>query len=170
MKEFKLVLLGLLCWPLLSSAGDVNVLYVGGLAPFSQGLDVRENIKAECALEQLVADHIAHRAKRAYSKVVRKKPTAGAFHVLSIEIINVFGAGGGLWSGPKNLEIEGILKDHQDRPVGSFRAERFSMGGGLFPALQGTCQILRRISKQLAKDVAKFLVSPTDGAVMGNWP
>jgi len=147
-------------------AGDADTLYIPASVPYMEGLRVRQNIKDDCALEQRIADDVAHNAGSVYSRVVREKPT-GAHHVLEMEITDVFGAGGGSWSGPKNLEVRGTLKDQSGKSLGTFTARRYSMGG-VMGGLKGTCGILRRISKALGKDIATFLVAPEHGVSLGD--
>jgi len=145
--------------------GD-GTLYVPDKAPFSEGLRVRDNIRNECNIESLVANDIAKEAYSAYSAVSREKG-AGATHVLEIEIIDIFGAGGGAWSGPKYIELKGVLKSGSGNVVGDFTAYRYSMGGAL-GAIKGTCGILRRVSRALGQDIGVWLTAPSRGARLGD--
>ena len=148
----------------LAYAGET--LYISETVKYKKGLRVRDNIKNECDLEGRIADDIARFAKNAYNKVTRDKPS-GKHHVLTVEIVDVFGAGGGAWSGPKYIELKGTLKDSNGNKVGSFRARRHSMGGPL-GGISGTCKILKRCSKRLGQDVAEFLVDPEEDAYLGD--
>ena len=148
-------------------AQDRAVLYVPEEAPFQEGLHVRGHIKTECNLEVYVANDIAAEANRVYQQVVREKPKSGKYHELSLEIIGAAGAGGGAWSGPKDMEIKGILKDQGGRVIGNFTARRYSTGG-FMAGVKGTCTILRRCSRAIGKDVATYLIEPTTSAHLGD--
>lgn len=150
-----------------ASAFCGDVLYVPAKFRYMDGLHVRDSIKNDCALEQFLADDVTDNAHSAYKSVVREKPTSGSYHILDIEITEVFGPGGGSWSGAKNMNIRGTLKDSSGKSLGSFTATRFSTGG-VMGGFKGTCGILRRITKALGKDVATFLVAPEEGVRMGN--
>ena len=137
-----------------------ETLVVPELVSYKEGLVVRGRIQEECGLESRVADDIASAAKNAYNKVTRKK-SGGSYHILEVEIVDVFGAGGGAWSGPKYIELKGTLKDQGGKMIGSFRARRHSMVG------VGTCSILKRCSKALGRDIAAFLLEPETDAYLG---
>lgn len=147
-----------------ASAGDV--LYVPAKFSFMKDIRISENVRTECGLEQFLADDVADNAHGLYKKVVREQPS-GSYDIIEVEITEVFGPGGGAWSGPKNMNIRGTLKSSSGKSLGSFTASRFSTGGA-FGGFKGTCGILRRISKALGKDVAKFLAAPEEGMRMGN--
>lgn len=162
----KKILLSLLIIAVSGLASAGTVLYVPEKFSFQKDVRFNEKIKAECGLEQTLANDVADSAHGTYDKVVREKPS-GSYDVLDIEITEVFGPGGGAWSGPKNMNIRGTLKSSSGKSLGSFTASRFSTGGA-FGGFKGTCGILRRISKALGKDVAKFLAAPEEGVQMGN--
>ncbi|CAM2010963.1 hypothetical protein [Acanthopleuribacter pedis] len=151
------------CLP--SQAGDVDTIVVPEKAPFAKGLIVRGKTKTECRLEERVADDIMRRVGNVYANVVTEKPKKGAYHVLTVEISDVFGAGGGGWSGPKHLELKGKLVDHKGKMIGSFRGRRTSAAG--FTALKGTCSMLQKCSKALGKDVTLWLGDPKPNSFLG---
>ena len=161
----KRFLIGLCLLGTLGLAGE-GTLYVPEKAPFTDGLRVRDNIRTECAIENAVAGDIARGAYSAYAAVTREKPSE-AHHTLELEIIDIFGAGGGAWSGPKYIELKGVLKDPSGKVIGDFTAYRYSMGGAL-GAIKGTCGILRRVSRALGKDVGVWLTAPSRGARLGD--
>lgn len=164
MKTFSLLLIAMASFV---AAGDVDTLYIPATVNYAEGLNVRGNIKSECNLENIVAQDIAHEAGRVYAKVVREKPKSGDYHVLDVVIADVFGAGGGAWSGPKYLSLRGSLKTKGGKVIGTFTARRHSSGGA-FGAVKGTCGILKRCSRTLGKDVAQFLAAPTENNTLGD--
>ena len=85
--------------------------------------------------------------------------------VLHMEIVNVIGTSGGTWSGKKSVTVQGKLTEN-DEVIGTFIASRHSRGGA-GAIYQGTCDILDRCIKTLAKDIAKWLTNPTMDAKLG---
>ena len=149
-----------------SLAGEVDTLVVPDKVLFAKNLIVRGKTKTECRLEERVADDIKRNVGRVYTNVVSEKPKSGKYHVLEVEIVDVFGAGGGGWSGPKHLELQGRLLDKGGKIVGSFRGRRTSAAG--FTALKGTCSMLHKCSKTLGKDLAVWLQDPKPNSYLGN--
>lgn len=148
-----------------SFAGDVDTIVVPEKVAFVKGLIVRGKTKTECRLEQRVADDIMRRVGNVYANVVTEKPKKGAYHVLTVEISDVFGAGGGGWSGPKHLELKGKLLDQKGKMLGSFRGRRTSAAG--ITALKGTCSMLQKCSKTLSKDITLWLGDPKPNSFLG---
>ena len=83
---------------------------------------------------------------------------------LTIEIIDILANGGGIFSGPKMVEIKGILSRAGADPV-SFKARRVSFP--VFPP-RSTCNIVGRNTEALGADVAQWLTKPVNGAVLGD--
>ena len=148
-------------------AQESLILVVPDKIHYSEGLRVRQNIKTECNLELGLADHIAHQASSVYREVHREIPKGEGYHILDMEITGAFGAGGGAWSGPKSVEVRGTLKDHKGQVLGTFTGHRYSMGGA-FGGVMGTCKILKRCTRAIAKDIALYLISPTRNAQLGD--
>ena len=86
--------------------------------------------------------------------------------ILELTITEVHAPGGGAFSGPKWMTVEGVLRDN-GREVGSFTASRYS-GGGVFGAYKGTCAIVGRCAKTLGKDIASWLENPQKGSKLGD--
>ena len=85
--------------------------------------------------------------------------------MLSLEITQIMGGGGGAWSGPKRIVLEGTLTEGGQQ-IGSFRAQRTS-GGGAWGGYKGTCSILEICAEELGEDVGKWMHGPTQGAKLG---
>lgn len=148
-----------------ATAGEIDTIVVPESVPYAKGLIVRGKTKEECRLEKRIADDIMRHVGHVYKTVLTKKPKKGKYHVLTVEINDVFGAGGGGWSGPKHVEITGKLLDNKGKMVGSFRGRRTSSAG--FTALKGTCSMLHKCSKALGKDVTKWLGNPRPNSFLG---
>ena len=85
--------------------------------------------------------------------------------VLHIHITDVFAPGGGVFSGPKWMQVKGALKKDGEL-LGSFRAKRVSSGA--FTGFSGTCGILARCARAIAQDIAAWLANPRKGSLLGD--
>jgi len=137
------------------SAVANGTLTIPKKAPFEKGIHVPEAVRAECGLEQKVPEHVRDAAGKKFDKVsladhVSAKTPGKA---MSLTITSVLAPGGGPFSGPKSVEVRGVLWEH-GREIGSFRARRNTTHGS------GTCNMLDRDAKAIAGDVAKWLESP----------
>ena len=65
-------------------------------------------------------------------------------------IIGFFAPGGGGYSGSKNVEVEGELRENGE-VIGSFTIDR----SALFGMTPGTCSMLKRVSKKIGEEVAE---------------
>jgi hypothetical protein len=123
-------------------------------------------VKNECDLPGRLAAAIKTNAASQYATILEGTTAPPNADVLSIEILNLIGTGGGAWSGGKSLMIKGTLWK-QGKAVSDFKALRVS-GGGYFGGYMGTCAILGRCAKTLGKDVAGWLQNPTTNATLGD--
>lgn len=89
----------------------------------------------------------------------------GAGPVLQMEVVGLMGTGGGMYTGPKQLTVRGALTEG-GQVLGSFTAQRTTTGGA-FGGYKGTCSLLGRCAKAIAKDVSEWLASPTMDARLG---
>jgi hypothetical protein len=151
--------LGLLALSLVwaSAAGaDTQILKE---VPFSD--DVRDIIKKECKLQTRLPGFI----KSAGAEVTLVDRLSGEGERLELSISEVHAPSGGVFSGPKWIEVTGTLKG-AGAPK-HFRAKRFSTGGA-FGQFKGTCAIIGRATKVVGMDIAAWLREPTDGAELGD--
>ena len=134
---------------------------------FGEDAGIPAAVKNECNLLQDLSGHIKTAAAGQYASVLEGVAAAPAnADVLTIEIINLVGPGGGAWSGGKSVMIKGTLTK-QGQNAGSFKALRVS-GGGMWGGYMGTCAILGRCVKTLGTDVADWLRNPVDNAKLGD--
>ena len=149
--------------PGLAAAEDV--VYTLSKADYANKNTVSQAVQNECYLPLKLVQFIQQSTQGSTAiETVEQAPTKGRF--LKVEILNVEGAGGGAWSGPKSVTIGGSLLVN-GKPTASFTARRIS-GGGAFGGFKGTCDILGRNVKALGQDVANWLSNPVDGARLGN--
>ena len=135
--------------------------------PFGKNSNASDDVRKECGIQTRVPEFIENEAKSKGIKVVRGAAAPQAKgRVLVMEVAHVLGTGGGAWSGPKSITIDGKLYDN-GKLIGSFSAMRLS-GGGAFGGYKGTCAILDRCSEALGTDVAEFLLKPVMNAKLGD--
>ncbi len=84
-----------------------------------------------------------------------------AGRVLELAISELHAPGGGLFSGPKWMAVEGKLYE-KGKLTGSFRAKRLST------AVKSTCGTLARISQTIGQDAAASLQAPSMNAELGD--
>jgi len=119
-------------------------------------------VESECKLQTQVPAYLAEASTDV--ELVDGKPKSGRY--LTLEITQVHAPGGGIFSGPKWLEVSGTLKDG-GKTVGKFRVKRASAGGP-FGQFKGTCGILNRCAKTIGQDIAAWLANPVDSAELGD--
>jgi len=147
-------------------AQDVTTLVIPEKIAFSKDCPVNDKVRNECQLEEKTLRFIK-KFNRSNYQLVTQKPASGDYHVLTAEIVNVIGAGGGAWSGAKSVKVKGTLKDAKGKVLGSFQAGRYS-GGGAFAGYKGTCSIMGRCTKAIGKDIGIWLTNPTMDARLGD--
>lgn len=145
------------------AVADAGTLYLQKRVPFEKGISVPDAVRAECNLETKIPAYVREAVSGQF-KIVDAE--GGRGKTLTMKITGVLGVGGGAWSGPKSVTVEGTLKEG-GKVVGTFRALRYS-GGGAFGAYKGTCSILDRCAKTLAKDIARWLNTPSMNARLGD--
>lgn len=138
-----------------------DTIGIAAAVPFAEGINVPEAVRNECHLGEQVSTFLQQFAP---DVKVAGNPKEGRY--LDMSITEVFASGGGAWSGPKWMEVKGTLLDNGTAGA-SFRAKRFSTGGA-FGGFKGTCSIIGRCTKTIAKDIATWLKAPVDGAELGD--
>jgi hypothetical protein len=129
---------------------------------FAETSGVRAAVRNECKLETKVTRFLDE-----YSEEVELvDDPSGSKDRLELTITNVNAGGGGAWSGPKSMTVQGQLFQN-GKPGPTFTASRYS-GGGMFAAYKGTCSIVGRCAKAIGKDIAKWLENPTNDAALGD--
>lgn len=132
---------------------------------FSASSGANDNVKSECELPQKLSTFIKESAKGNYDEVNVGDAATATGRTLKIEFTNVLGVGGGAWSGPKSVTIQGTLAEG-DKVIGTFLGRRTSTGGA-FGGFKGTCAIIGRCVKTLGSDVGNWLKSPSMDGKLG---
>ena len=132
--------------------------------PYAKGAEVRQAVRDECQLETKVPAYIAQ-----FGSDVALVDRLGGGRVLELAVTQVHAPGGGGFSGPKWMTVTGTLRE-RGRVVGSFRAKRFTTGG-VFAGFKGTCSIIGRCSKAIARrPAARATGGPRRGPPMPPGP
>ncbi len=129
--------------------------------PFSDNASVPQAVRDECELGEKVSAFLNR-----YASNVQVSDTHGGGPYIDMAITEVHAPGGGAFSGPKWMEVTGTLMDN-NKAIASFRAKRFSTGG-VFGPFKGTCSIIGRCTKAIARDISDWLKHPVDGAELGD--
>jgi len=147
------------------AAGSITI---ANQAPFAQQLSVPEAVRAECNLPTKVIDFVKENANKNYDKVALADNVSASTpgQALSMKIVGLTGTGGGAYSGPKHVTVEGTLWEN-GKVKGTFTATRYS-GGGAFGGMKGTCSILGRCVQAIGKDVGGWLLAPSMNAKLGD--
>ncbi|MGK0224116.1 MAG: hypothetical protein ACI9ON_003365 [Limisphaerales bacterium] len=157
----RLAILAPLCVCLAFTASAKEKIGIPETVPFSDFASVPDAVRAECQLGEQVAQFV-----KRYGKNIEFSDVTDSGKYVEMEITEVFAPGGGVFSGPKWMEVSGTLKENGD-DIASFRAKRFSTGGA-FGGFKGTCSIIGRCTKALGKDIATWIKKPVDGAELGD--
>ncbi|MFO7593314.1 MAG: hypothetical protein R6X15_04620 [Pseudomonadota bacterium] len=153
-----------------SAAAKKSPVVIRQAVPYSNTSGASVAVKRECIIDRQLPEFIESYASGYDIAVVRddkkvsQKNARGK--VLELEFSQIYGQGGGAWSGAKSVTVNGTLKEN-GKTVGSFVGTRVS-GGGAFAGYKGTCSILGRCVKILGDDIARWLQSPTMNARLGD--
>lgn len=153
-----------------SAAAKKDPVVILEAVPYSKTSGANLAVKRECIIDRQLPEFIENYASGYDIAVVRGSRKTMRKHargkVLELEFSQIYGPGGGAWSGAKSVTVKGTLKDN-GKTIGSFIGTRVS-GGGAFGAYKGTCSILGRCVKTLGDDIARWLQSPTMNARLGD--
>jgi PBP1b-binding outer membrane lipoprotein LpoB len=144
-----------------SSADDINVAKV---ISYSKNSRVAGNIKAECQLEYNLPQYLMTSA--ADVNLVPKVSSKDRGQNLVLEITDAVSAGNAWIGHRKYVSVKGTLYKNGKKQAG-FEASRVSMGGA-FAAFKGSCKVLNRTVKAIAKDISIWLIDPVDGVYLGD--
>ncbi|WP_428102722.1 hypothetical protein [Candidatus Rariloculus sp.] len=149
------------------SVAQAETFTVPAEVGFADIVAVSDAVRNECTLQTRLPEFIKDGARGDVDIVISDEPLDNvAGKVLRLEYVNILGAGGGAWSGPKSATVSGELWENGEL-IGSFVASRYSRGGA-FGGFKGTCSILGRCIRTLGVDIARWLGDPTMDARLGN--
>lgn len=135
-------------------------IFVRTPAVFDKSAPIVDSVKAECAVDMLLGQHVYAKVSDKFSGAaqVRTSDEAGKGKVVELTILSVRGVGGGAWSGRKSITLRADLV--QNNQVIATAVKQRSSSGGAFGGMSGTCAIMERIAVALGEDVTAWLASP----------
>lgn len=143
-----------------------KTIYIKSITPYAKGNRIAENIKAECRINQQLAEFI-QKYSQEKGLTVKFKDNIGANDLyLDVQIDDAISQGGAFRGHNKFTAISGTLVQGK-KSFGSFQAARVS-GGGMWGGYKGSCSVLGRTVDTLGKDVSAWLYSPINGAKLGD--
>ena len=146
------------------SAQAKDTVTISEFTPFAEDSGATDNVKEECKMEERIPKYLKSEAKKVADVVFTTEPLENVEgKVLYMEITHVFAPGGGGYSGAKNVEVEGELRENGE-VIASFTADR----AALFGMTPGTCSMLKRVAKKIGEDVAEWLEAPEMDAMLGD--
>ncbi|WP_340676636.1 hypothetical protein [Paraglaciecola sp.] len=162
-KNFLNVLFGLL----VSGQVFAESIVIDEKVIFAEGSDVPAAVINECELETKFTHFLnEYISDRGFTVIkANAEQASGIAKHLHIEIDRVSGGGGGAWTGGKMVHAIGTLTEN-GKEIASFKVQR-SSSGGAFGAFKGTCSLLGRDVKAMAKDVSVWLKSPSKDGRLG---
>jgi len=137
-----------------SSALAEDKLLVQSPAVLDANAGVGDAIKRECALESTTTSWVMDALAGKGQRLEGTKNVEGG-KVLKLTIVNVIGASGGAWSGPKTMTVRAELVE-SGKVVATTTKTR-SSSGGAFGGYKSTCAIFGRVMKTLGSDIAGWV-------------
>jgi hypothetical protein len=127
---------------------------------FAEGSGVTRAVREECGLERGLPEYVRSAAR---DVELVSGPASGP-RTLELRIREVHAPGGGPFSGPKSMTVEATLREG-GRVAGTARSRRMTA-----EPFGGTCDQLRKVARAIAGDLAAWLASPRNDAVLGDQP
>lgn len=154
----------------LSASAMKNPVIIASAVPYAANSGAPLAVKRECIIDKQLPEFVESYASGYDIAVVRDSKKAkqqrASGKVLELEFSQIYGQGGGAWSGAKSVTVRGTLREN-GKKIGSFVGTRVS-GGGAFAGYKGTCSILGRCVKTLGDDIARWLQAPSMNARLGD--
>lgn len=115
------------------------------------------------SLQQAVQDQL--QAPYEFAVPAPSASVAGA-PTLRIQITDLLANGGGMYGGPKIVQLHGVLERPNAAPVQFTAQHQMFIYFGL---PRSTCSMVGQVTYALGGDITKWLSKPVDGAKLGNW-
>ncbi len=144
-----------------SAAGAEDVVLVSSLIPYDTKITAGEDVQKECTWNSTMPLYLA-KESGGEVKIAEQNIEAVTAKKLILVATHVHTAGGGNWSGPKWLALEGKLMEG-GKLLGSFEARRQTIRG----SMRG-CGTLDSLSEEIGDDILKWIKAPSLNAKLGN--
>ncbi|KVL83949.1 hypothetical protein [Burkholderia stagnalis] len=153
----RLLLLGLTLSA--SSAFAANPVLLETPVTYAPDASVIKQVRDECHIEDLLTHRVGDVLRRNNRKGNGLLASEADATTLRLQIMNVFGVGGGAWSGPKALTVSADLLEG-GKVVRHTTVKRWSIGG-IWGGFKGTCSILDRTAIFISKDLGRWVRDPS---------
>ena len=138
-----------------------DVVLVPSSIPYQKEGSVKENIRRECTWNTTMPQYMAKKSDGRV-QVAEKNIDTTTGKKLMLVATHLHAIGGGGWTGPKWLVLEGKLLE-KGKLVGNFEARRQTIGGSL-----KTCSTLESLSEEIGDDIVEWLKNPSLNAKLGD--
>lgn len=134
---------------------------------FKTDAPIATNIKVECGLPEKFSSYLKLAADKAGVPVFRASKGADINKDrLVVRIVDAVSSGNAFIGHRKYARAEGTLYKN-GKKVASFAASRVS-GGGFWGGFKGSCSVLDRVVRVMARDISLWLKHPVNDARLGD--
>ncbi len=143
------------------SARAEDVVQVSSLIPYQSDDVADETVRKECDWNTTMPRYLAEESDGRV-KVAEKNVDTTTDKKLVLVATNLHTLGGGPWTGPKWLVLEGKLMQG-DKLLGDFEARRQTISGSY-----RACSTLESLSEEISDDILEWLKAPGLNAKLGD--
>ena len=138
-----------------------DVVLVPSSIPYQKEDTAKENIRRECTWNTTMPQYLAKKSDGRV-QVAEKNIDIANDKKLMLVATHLHVIGGGSFSGPKWLSLEGKLFE-KGKLIGNFDARRQTIRGSF-----KTCGTLESLSEEIGDDILEWLKNPGLNAKLGN--
>lgn len=138
-----------------------DVVLVPSSIPYQKEDTAKENIRRECTWNTTMPQYLAKKSDGRVQVADKNIDTANDKKLMLVAThLHVIGGGG--WTGPKWLSLEGKLFE-KGKLIGNFDARRQTVRGSF-----KTCGTLESLSEEIGDDILEWLKNPGLNAKLGD--
>ena len=138
-----------------------DVVLVPSSIPYQKEDTANESIRRECTWNTTMPQYLAKKSDGRVEVAVKNIDTANDKKLMLVAT-HLHAIGGGGWTGPKWLSLEGKLFE-KGKLIGNFEARRQTIRGSF-----KTCGTLESLSEEIGDDILEWLNNPGLNAKLGN--
>jgi hypothetical protein len=143
------------------SAHAEDVVLVSSLIPYEKDDTANEAVRKECDWNTTMPRYLAKESDGRV-KVAEQGFDTATGKKLILVATNLHTLGGGVWTGPKWLVLEGRLMEG-DKLLGNFEVRRQTIRGSF-----RACSTLESLSEDISDDILEWLRKPSLNAKLGD--
>ena len=136
-------------------------MQVSSLIPYQSDDVANETVRKECDWNTTMPRYLAEESDGRVI-VAEKNLDTTTGNKLVLVATNLHTLGGGGWTGPKWLVLEGKLM-HDDKLLGNFEVRRQTIRGSF-----RACSTLESLSEEITEDILEWLKEPGLNAKLGD--